>query len=182
MEVHASVEVLNSLSVGVWPVTSLIITHDTDQELIGPGLSKAGLRALLEWELHALKNLSLQRLDLGYADSPQVAQLFSDGVWPNLSTLDLSYNRLNTEFVRHLVSGEWPKLVDLFLYDNTVKLQEGGLYELLKAPHWPDLSHLSVNGKFVDYYDGFDEWTGAEYVSYALHVLDAKWPGIKIEC
>lgn len=155
MEVHASMEVLNSLSVGVWPVTSLTLTHDTDDELTDQKLSKAGLRALLEWELCALEDLSLNRLDLGCNDLPEVAQMLSGGLWPNLEALGLSYNRLNTKLVQHLVSGKWPNLVDLNLYDN--RLQESGLYELLKAPHWPELLYLSVDANRVDSY-GFQAW------------------------
>lgn len=178
MQVPASLELLNSLSVGCWPVESLTITHDTTRKLTGHILSKAELRALLEWEMHALTDLSLSHLRLGYADVPEVAQMLSGGSWPELSRLDLSRNDLNTDFVLQLIDSEWPKLVDLDLYHN--KLQVDGLWKLLGAPHWPILDNLDIGLNLFNGYLKWDVYVGKALVPHALQCFDAKWPGIEI--
>ena len=86
---------------------------------------------------------------------------FSQGRWPALSTLELRHVGMSTSMMQHLQHATLACLSSLDLSDNT--LANSACWAELVKGEWPNLTHLNLSGNHID--------TGS-----FINLKNAKWP------
>ena len=100
-------------------------------------VSSVGVNLLFQGRWEVLQDLDLSRNVV--LDAAAIAQLV-EGKFPNLRTLDLSYDRLDAGAIECLVHGAWPHLAQLYLQNEEPEgfLANAAISVLLQG-NWPSL-------------------------------------------
>ena len=168
-------EVLQSLSQGIWPITSWTL------EFGGAAFDvRSTVQILVKCSLSQLQSLSLSleacdvfdradQIQLSAHDAESICQTLAGAAWPALERFTLDDCILGDKFglVNHisvLATGRWPFLKKLTLTGHCI---HADAVQQLVHGNWPHLNLIDLRGNFVK-------------LETEVSELQAKWPKAKV--
>ena len=106
-------------------------------------LNEVGMSAQMVIHLTRANLPHLTSLNLSYNNMEACINILTEGRWPQLGTLELSWSNLSSACLAQLVRGAWPNLKRLDLSNNNMLIASIGDF---RNAAWPLLANLNLQG------------------------------------